>query len=145
MNCRKMTMVGILVATLILAGCSANRVSLADQSLVSVEKQDSEKVKILWTDIYEQDGHTWAYGVLKQQGISSSSIKTHVDIQVLNPDGSVQYETITDNLFVPRRRVGKGPDWKRFRVQLPDELPKNSQIRMTVHSGRHNETISNKS
>ena len=145
MNCRKMTMVRILVATLILAGCSANRVSLTDQGFVSVEKQDSEKVKILWTDVYEQDGHTWVYGVLKQHGISTGSIKTHVDIQVLNPDGSIQYETITDELFVPRNRVGKGPDWKRFGVQLPDELPKNYQIRMAVHTGRHNEAISSKS
>ena len=39
MNCRKLTMVGILLVILTLAGCSANRVSLADQSLVSVEKQ----------------------------------------------------------------------------------------------------------
>jgi len=137
MKCRKMTMVGILMATLILAGCSANRVSLADQGLVSVEKQNSKKVKILWTDVYEQDGHTWVYGVLKQYGISTSSIKTHVDIQVLNSDGSIQYETITDELFVPRNRVGKGPDWKRFRVQLPNKLPKDSQINMTVHSGSH--------
>lgn len=95
MKCRKMTMFGILIATLILAGCSANRVSLADHSLVSFEKQDSNKIKILWTDVYEQDGQVWAYGVLKQHGIGTSSIKTHVDIQVFNPDGSIQYETIT--------------------------------------------------
>jgi len=129
MRCRKLailTIVGILLAALTLTGCSANRVSLADQGLVSVEKQDSEKVKILWTDVYQQDGQTWAYGVLKQRASSLSAIKTHVDIQVLNSDGSIQYETITDDLFVPRNRVGKGPDWKKFRVQLPDELPKDS-------------------
>ena len=82
-------------------------------------------------------GQTWAYGILKQYGIGTSSIKTHVDIQVFNPDGSIQYETITDELFVPRNRVGKGPDWKRFRVQIPNKLPKDSQINMTVHSGSH--------
>ena len=134
---RKMAMTWILIATLILAGCSANRVSLADKGLVSVEKQDSEKVKILWTDVYEQDGQTWIYGVLKQRGNNPSAIKTHVDIQVLNTDGSTQYETKTDNIFMPRNRVGKGADWKRFRVQLPDELPKYFQISMKVHSGIH--------
>ncbi len=132
-----LTIVGIIMVVLMIPGCSANRVSLVDQGYVSVEKQDSERIKLLWTDIYQQDGQTWAYGVLKQRTSSPSFIKTHVDIQVLNPDGSIQYETITDDLFVPRNRVGKGPDWKKFRVQLPDGLPEDFQIIMTVHSGSH--------
>ena len=128
---------GILLIALVISGCSANYVSLAEQGLVSVEKHDSEKVEILWTDVYQQDGQIWAYGVLKQLTSNSSTIKVHVDIQVLNSDGSIQYETITDDLFVPRNRVGRGPDWKRFRAQLPDELPRDSQISMTVDSGSH--------
>lgn len=136
-NLSILTMVGILTAALTLSGCSANRVSLAGQGLVSVEKRDSKKVKILWPDVYQQDDRTWAYGVLKQRAPSSRAIKTHVDIQVLNSDGSIQYETRTEDLFVPHKRVGRGPDWKRFKVQLPDKLPKNSQISMTVHSGSH--------
>ncbi len=134
---------GIFLVTLVLSGCSANRVSLAEQSLVSVEKQGSEKIDILWTDVYQQDGQTWVYGVLKQRASNSSAIKTHVDIQALNPDGSIQYEIITDDLFVPRNRVGKGPDWKRFRMQLPGKLLEGSQVRMTVHSGSHNKKDGN--
>ncbi|MBM3435750.1 MAG: hypothetical protein FJY07_05980 [Bacteroidetes bacterium] len=130
-------LITLSVVAAIISGCATNQTSLADKGLVSVKKHDNEKVRILCTDIYQQDGQTWAYGVLKQRGISSSAIKTHVDIQVLNSGGSIQYETITDDLFVPRNRVGRGTDWKRFRVQLPDELPKDSQIKMTVHSGRH--------
>lgn len=136
-NLETMKIVGILLVSLALCGCSASRVSLADQDLVSVEKQDSEKVEILWTDVYQQDGQTWIYGVLKQNGISTSSLETHVDIQVLNPAGSIQNETTTDDLFVPRNRIGKGPDWKKFRVQLPDALSKESLIKITVHSGSH--------
>ena len=45
MKCRKMTMVGILIATLILAGCSANRVSLADQALYSLKNKIARKLK----------------------------------------------------------------------------------------------------
>lgn len=66
-----------------------------------------------------------------------------MDIQALNPDGSIQYETITDDLFVPRNRVGKGPDWKRFRMRLPEKLLEGSQVRMTVHSGSHNKKDEN--
>ena len=98
MKCKKLAivaMLGILLAVITFSGCSSNSVSLADQGLVSVEKQDSRKVKILWTDIYQKGGQTWAYGVLTQRASSHSVIRTHVDIKVLNPDGSLQYETVT--------------------------------------------------
>lgn len=138
-NLKALNVAGILLIALVISGCSADRVSLTDKGFVSVEKQDSPKVKILWNEIYQQNGKTWLYGVLKQQGINTGAVKTHVDIQVLNADGSIQYETITDDLLVPRNRIGKGTDWKRFRVQLPDELPKDSQVSMAVDSGSHKE------
>ena len=137
MRCRELViiaMVGILAATVTLSGCSSDRVSLVEQGLVSVEKQNSEKVDILWTDVYEQDGQTWAYGVLQQRRPAPGVIRGHVDIQVLNSDGTVQYETVTEDMYIPRNRVGKGPDWKRFKSQLPEKLPKGSQVCMKVHS-----------
>ena len=140
MKCKKLAilmMAGISLVTLVLSGCSSNRISLADQGLVSVEKHGSEKVKILWTDVYQQDGQTWLYGVLKQRFPSPSAIRTHVDIQVLNSDGAIQYETATEDVLVPRNRIGKGLDWKRFRVRLPEKLLEGSQISMTVHSSSH--------
>jgi hypothetical protein len=68
-----------IMATII-SGCTINRISLADKGLVSVKKHDSKKVRILWIGVYKQNGQTWAYGVLKQRGYTSGSIKTHVDI-----------------------------------------------------------------
>ena len=140
MRCQKLVIAataGILMATATLWGCSSNLVSLKKQGLVSVEKQSSRKVKILWTDVYEKDGQTWAYGILKQPPLSRAAIKTHVDIQVLNSDGSIEYETVSKELYVPRNRVGRGPDWKRFKVRLPNELPTDAQICMKVHSSPH--------
>ncbi len=122
----------------VVSGCAVNRISLVDTNQVTVAKQDSEKIKILWTDVYQKDGHTWVYGVLKQKGYRSSMpIKTHVDVQVLSKDGSILYETFSEDIYVPRNRVGKGPDWKRFRVQLPTEISGESRISMTVHVGEH--------
>ena len=120
---------------LIFSGCNTNRVSLVEQGLVLVAKQPSEKIDILWTDVYKQDGQTWVYGVLKQRGSGTSAIKTHIDIQVSALDGSVYCEAISEDIYVPRNRVGKGIDWKRFKVRLPEELLDGSQISMTVHSG----------
>ncbi|MHB9068734.1 MAG: hypothetical protein ACYC54_00030 [Sedimentisphaerales bacterium] len=132
--------VGVLAS--IISGCAANQVSLVDKNLVSVEKQDSEKIKILWTDVYQKDGQTWAYGALKQRGYYPSTIKTHMDIEVLSKDGSVQYETFSKDVYVPRIRAGKGPNWTRFRVQLAGNVPPGSKVTMKVHSGRHDESTS---
>jgi len=140
MRNRILGLIALNIMVAIISSCATNRISLADKGLVSVNKHDSEKVRILWTGVYQQDGQTWAYGILKQRGTSHSAIRTHVDIQVLNSDGSVYYKTLSGDMYVPRNRVGKGPDWKRFGVQLPDELPKDSQINMTVHSGSHEES-----
>jgi hypothetical protein len=129
--------IAIGVMAFILSGCAANRVSLVDKNLVSVDNQDGKRVKILWTDVYQQDGQTWAYGVLKQRGYHPSSIKTHVDIQIVSADGSIQYEIFSDDVHVPRNRAGKGPDWRRFRVQLIGDISAGSKVNMKVHSGKH--------
>lgn len=135
-NYLSLVAVGVLVS--IVSGCATNRVSLVDTKQVTVVRQDSEKVKILWTDVYQKDGQIWAYGVLKQRGYHPSMpIKTHVDVQVLSKDGAVQYETFSEDIYVPRNRVGKGPDWKRFRVKLAADIPAGSRIHIKVHSGRH--------
>ncbi len=128
------------VLVMSIPGCATNLVSLVDTHQVSVTKHDSEKIEILWTDVYQKDGQTWAYGVLKQRGYHPSApIKTHVDVQVLTEDGSIQFETFSEDFYVPRNRVGKGPDWKRFRVQLPTEISEGSKIAITVHVGKHME------
>jgi hypothetical protein len=126
------------VLMVFVSGCAVNRVSLVDTHQVSVARQDSEKIKILWTDIYQKDGQTWAYGVLKQSSSVGGTLKAHVDVQVVSPDGSLQYETISKELYVPRKRIGR-MDWKRFRVQLPTEISEGSNISITVHVGKHTE------
>lgn len=126
----------------IISGCAANRNSLVDNGVVSIKKQDNENIESLWTDVYQQDGRTWVYGVLRQRGNHSYAVKAHLDIQVINLDGSVMYETTSKDIYVPPNRVGKGIDWKRFEVRLPGQLPDDSRINIAVHSGSHKLTDS---
>jgi hypothetical protein len=126
------------VLAVIISGCAAKQVSLVEKSRLTVEKQGGEKVRILSTDVYQQNGQIWAYGILEQRGTGASAIKTHVDIRVLAPDGSVSYETASEDVYVPCKRIGKGVHWKRFKSQLPDKLLDGSQVTMTVHSGSCN-------
>jgi len=125
------------IALWLFASCSANRHSLAGREWVSVQSQNTENVEILWTDVYQQAGRTWASGVLKQQGLNTATLKTHIDVQVLDMGGTVCYETQTGDLYVPRRHLGKGPDWTKFKVPLPSELPADARVSMAVHSGPH--------
>jgi len=120
-----------------ISGCASKQVSLVEKNQVTIEKQGSEKVRILSTDVYQQDGQVWAYGLLEQKGLGAGAVKTHVDIRVVAPDGLVSYETISDDVYVPGYRVGKGIHWKRFKSQLPEKLLEGSQVTMTVHSGEH--------
>lgn len=135
-----LSIVVLSVLNTLFSGCAAKSVSLVDENQVTVEKQDGDKVKILWTDVYQQDGQAWAYGALKQRGISPGAVKTHVDVRVLSQDGSVHYETFSEDVYVPRLSAGKGPDWKRFKVQLAGTLPAGSKVTLKIHSGKHEDT-----
>jgi len=112
---------GVLLVTI--SGCATNRVSLADAGLVSVETVPSKKVKILWTDVYEDGNDVVVYGVLRRIGHSSSPFNIHVDVTAFSPDGNVLHENRTPEIDVPRRVVGKGVDWKRFEVRFPSQIP----------------------
>ena len=133
-------MIGFLAAAFTLAGCSSDRVSLARQGFVSMEKQNSEKVKILWADVCRHDGQTWICGALKQQNTEQTTVKTHVDILISSPDGSKNRQIISQDIYVPKNTVGKAPNWKKFKEKLTFELSKDSQITITVHSGSHKKT-----
>jgi hypothetical protein len=132
----RVSMIGCLLIGFI-CGCASNRVSLVDGNQIRVEKQGRDKVNILWTDVYRQDGQVWAYGVLEQQGFGTGAAKAHVDIQVMAPDGSLAYKAVSEDIDVPCKRIGKGIHWKRFKLPLPDQLLDGSQITMTVHSDGH--------
>lgn len=128
---------GACLVVLMISGCSSGRFSLVDQGLVSVENQASEKVEILWTDVYREGDETIIYGALQQRGQRMYPVKAHVDITVRAEDGSIRQELRSDDIDIPRRRVGKGPDWKRFKVRVPHCIAKGSAVNMVVHSGSH--------
>jgi len=138
-NILKNVVNGAVLVSLVAAvsGCATNRINLADENSIAVVNQDGEIVKVLWADVYHQDGRTWVSGVLKQNGLSRSSVKRHVDIQVLSVDGSVRYETFSDDVDVPRRRIGRGPGWGRFKTNLDIDVLPGSTVTVRIHSGAH--------
>lgn len=126
---------GILVS--FISGCATNRVSLVDENVVSVKKQCNETVEILWTDVYQDGEDTVAYGVLQRMSHTSYPIKTHLDVAIFSPDGTMLQKTRTPDIYVARRVIGKGINWTRFEVRFPGILTMGSKVNMVVHRGSH--------
>jgi len=132
----RVSVIGCLIVGVI-AGCTANRVSLVDESLVSVKNQGSEKAEILWTDVYQDGEDTLVYGALQRRSHTSYPMKTHVDVAVVSPDGAMLQEARTPDVYVTRRVPGKGIDWTRFKVRIPGTLTQGFKVNVVVHSGDH--------
>jgi hypothetical protein len=125
-----------LSAVSVMSGCSGSQISLVDQGIVSVEAKPSKNVGILWTDVYQDGEDIVVYGVVRRRSHTSYPLKTHVDVTILSPDGEVLQEVRTPDIYVARRIPGKGINWNRLEVRLPD-IPHNSRVQAVAHSGSH--------
>lgn len=133
-----MVVASLSAITAAVSGCATNRVSLVDEGIVSVETVSSDKVRLLWTDVYDDGKDLVVRGVVKRRSYTSYPLKTHVDVAVLSPDGTILQQARSADIYVPSHRPGKTVNWKRFEVRFP-EIPQDSKVRMVVHSGRHDE------
>lgn len=122
-----------------LGGCASNRISLTDKDLVSVKTIVDKKVAILWADVYEDDKGTVVYGVLQRRSHTSYPLKTHVNVTILSANDTILQEGNTPDIYVPRRIVGKGIDWKRFKVRFPNRIAEGSKIIIAIYSGQDEE------
>ncbi|OHB60787.1 MAG: hypothetical protein A2Y12_16080 [Planctomycetes bacterium GWF2_42_9] len=130
-----LNIVALSILAVIFSGCNANKIEG-----IAIDTHDSEKLDILWADVYQQNGEIWAYGALKQNGNYSAVIKTHVDIQVLSENGSIQYETFSNDLYVPKHRTGKGPGCVQFRVKLAADIPTGAKVNIKIHNNKHEQS-----
>ena len=132
------TVFGIL--TIIISGCAANRVDLVDTGKLSLEQHNTGKVYIAWSGAYEQDDGFVISGVLRRRDSVGAAIRTHVDVTVLSPDGTIVDEARSSDVYVARRITGRSYlSFERFKVRFPDIPATGSSVRLVSHSGRHND------
>jgi len=133
--------IGVCLGLLAIAasGCATNRVSLIDKGVVSLETVPNERADILWADVYVDGEDNVVYGTLQRRSHTSYPIKTHVDVTISSPDGVILEQSRTPDIYVPRRRPGKGISFKRFKSRFAN-IPTGSKVTMAVHDDPH-ETV----
>jgi len=123
--------------TFLLPGCAMNRVDLVDTGKLSLEQHRTGKVYIAWSGAYEQDDGFVITGVLRRRDHVGMPIRTHVDVTVLSPDGTILDEARSSDVYVARRITGRSYlSFERFKVCLADTPAMGSSVRLVSPSGR---------
>lgn len=131
----------LAVLAIVVPGCIANRVDLVDKGDVLVDVVPSERVDILWADVFRDDDGIKICGVVQRRSHTSHPIKTHVDVTIVSPNGATLQEARTPDIHVPKRVPGKGANFEHFEVRFSDIVP-GSKAKLVVHSGQHDDTTS---
>jgi hypothetical protein len=135
MRNRLLTMVALVACGTVLSsvsGCMAKSRSLVDAGVLKLEKQNTGKVYIVWSDAYEHKTGFVVSGVLKRHDRVGLPIRTRVNVSILAPNGAIIAERHSADIYVPRRRTGKGQSPKRFAVHFSQTPPRGSLIRVKV-------------
>jgi len=130
----------LAILTIIISGCAANRVNLTDAGIVTIQQHTPGKVRIAWSDAYEDEDGFVVTGVLRRHDLVGMPIKTHVNVTVFAPDGNILDEARSRDIYVPRRRIGRGQSFTRFRVNFPTIPTEGSKISITTHTSTHSDT-----
>jgi len=137
----KKKLLSLVIATvfsslaIIISGCATDRVDLVDAGVLSLEQHATGKVYIAWSDAYEDGDGFVVTGVLRRRDTVGLPIKTHVDITIQSPEGTVIDESRSSDVHVPRRIVGRGQSLQRFRVRFPSIPAEGSKVSIVTRSG----------
>ncbi len=133
---------GFSVISVVISGCAANRINLVDTGVLSLEQRNMSKVYIAWSGAYEQNDGFVITGVLRRRDRVGVAIRTHVDVTVLSPDGTIMDEACSSDVCVSRGIAGRSHlSFERFKVRFPNIPVGGSSVRLVSHSGRHNDAI----
>ena len=143
---KKRSAINITVITLLLVVVSsssciaANRTDLVKNGVVTIEQQRTGKAYIAWSSAYKEKGDLVITGVLRQRDHVGGPIKTHVDVTIMSPDGTVLDEARSSGVYMSRRITGRGYlSFERFKIRIPSVPAKGSLVCLVSHSGKHDD------
>ena len=103
----------------------------------------TSKVYIAWSDACKDGDGFVVTGVLRRRDTVGLPIKSHVDITIQSPGGTIINEPHSSDVFVARHIAGRGQNLQRFRVRFPSIPTEGSKISIVTHSGYHKNTENN--
>ena len=117
-------------------GC-ASQTSLAEKDHMTIENRSPGKVRILWSQATEKEGQLVVSGRLKRLDRVAFRIRVHVHVLELGPSNDIVQSLQSPDVYVYQRRVGRGPNWKRFEVRSANVPQPGSRLVVIGHS--HND------
>ncbi len=143
-NVSKLLTVMLLgLMALFISSCAADRIDLVDAGVLSLTQQSAGKVHIAWSDAYEDGDGFIVTGVLRRRDTAGLPIKSHVDITIHSPDGTIIDESRSADINVPKNIVGRNQSLQRFKVRFPAIPAHGSKVSIVTHTGLHNNTENN--
>ena len=135
------TVVTLLLLVVISLSCTAaNRTDLVKCGVLTIEQQRTGKAYIAWSSAYKEKGDLVITGVLRRRDPVGRPIKTHVDVTIVSPDGTVLDEARSSDIYVSRRITGRGYlSFERFEIRIPSVPAQGSLVRLVSHSGKHDD------
>jgi hypothetical protein len=125
----------------VISGCATSkRVDLVRSGVLDMELARTGKAYIAWGGAYKEGDGFVVTGVLRRRDRVGGPIKTHVDVTILSPDGTVIDEARSSDVYVSRRITGRGfRSFGRFKVRFESIPAEASLVRVVSHSGRHDD------
>ncbi|MDO8303156.1 MAG: hypothetical protein Q7T18_07940 [Sedimentisphaerales bacterium] len=129
----KAVLLTMVLLTASLAGCASSKVSCLHDHKIVTAKADSALVHIPYVDIQHEGDTLIVSGALKRREVSSQSMATHIDITIFDEKGTLITQARTDEMYVPRKQIGKGPNFARFKVAVPMDVGQDITVRVAPH------------
>jgi hypothetical protein len=112
---RTLTLCLAVLALGFLSGCSSCQQAAPAAAL---ELNNSGNLNVYSVNLERQGDTAVVSGLIRQTGVSPSAAYSHVDVEVVKPDGRVAYQSRSETIAVPRHIVGRGMMHKSFQIPL---------------------------
>ena len=130
-------MAGLALVLVAASGCVTRGTNLTATGKVSVKVEPAEKVRVAWSEVWQDGDETIIKGRLIRRGSSLYPLTGHVDVSVMAPDGTVIKEATSQQIGVRRTTPGKGPKLTPFKLAMNFTPPQDSQVVIAFHRGTH--------
>ena len=128
-----LSILSLCALTGFMSGCATTNVDLVKTGVVTVTPLSSKNNRVQSANVYTSNGNLIVSGRVKNTPPFGASKLGHVDITIINPDGSILTRTTAPSRHRHRARNDNRPS--PYSVKIPLVPPKGSKIQVRYHAG----------